>query len=156
MNVDVKEDAAVGPFLAALRRTGSASRVGVASFSASRAARLRRALGPAVAVSATPLEVLAWLVASRLPAGAGRPALRRLPLRTGPVSYQVPPSARGVAVVTARTVRAAHRAGRQVHVWTVDDPGQMAALLDLGVDGIVTDRPDTLRDVLIARGQWHG
>jgi len=158
VNVDVKEDAAVGPFLSALHRTGAAGRVGVASFGIRRAGRLRRALGPAVAVSATVPEVLGWLAAATVPSpglrGAGRSS--RGSARRRSVNYQVPPTAGGRAVVTARTVAAAHRSGRQVHVWTVDDPGQIGALLDAGVDGIITDRPDVLRAVLVGRGQWHG
>jgi glycerophosphoryl diester phosphodiesterase len=65
---------------------------------------------------------------------------------------QVPVAQGAVRVVDARTVAAAHRAGRQVHVWTVDDPAEMRRLMDLGVDGIVTNRADLLRDVLAERG----
>lgn len=150
INIDVKADSAVGPVLSALRRTGAAPRVGIAAFGPARAARLRRALGPDVAYSASPPEVVAWAAAAAvgLPRTPGhRPG--------GPViSYQVPPTVRGRALVTARSVAAAHRAGRQVHVWTVDEPAAITALLKLGVDGIITDRPDVLRDVLRARGQW--
>lgn len=157
VNVDVKQDAAVGPFLSAVRRTGAADRIGVASFSPLRAGRLRRALGPTVAASATPPEVVSWL--GRAAVGPMRPAAPA-PGRTGrtgrPVSYQVPERARGLAVVTARTVAAAHRAGRHVHVWTVDDAADMNRLLDAGVDGIVTDRPDVLLGVLHRRGPRPG
>jgi glycerophosphoryl diester phosphodiesterase len=58
-------------------------------------------------------------------------------------------------VVTKRFVRSAHRHGSHVHVWTIDDADEMHRLLDLGVDGIMTDRPEILRAVLEQRGQWH-
>ena len=54
-------------------------------------------------------------------------------------------------MVTPRFVSAAHRAGKQVHVWTVDDPADIHRLLDWEVDGIVTDRPDLLDGVLAER-----
>ena len=57
-------------------------------------------------------------------------------------------------MVTPRFVRRAHRHGIAVHVWTIDDAAEMNRLLDLGVDGLMTDRPSVLRDVLVARGQW--
>jgi glycerophosphoryl diester phosphodiesterase len=51
-------------------------------------------------------------------------------------------------------VAAAHDRGLQVHVWTVNDPAEMTSLLDIGVDGIITDRPDLLKEVLQGRGEW--
>jgi glycerophosphoryl diester phosphodiesterase len=57
-------------------------------------------------------------------------------------------------VVTGRSVRAADQRGIQVHVWTIDDPAEMERLLDLGVHGIMTDRPQVLKEVLQRRGQW--
>lgn len=141
-NVDVKSDAAVGPFLAAVERTAAWARVCAASFSTGRLRRLRACGGPALATSLGPREV------ARLVAG--------VPGRPDALAAQVPVTAGGVRVVTPAVIRRAHAVGLQVHVWTVDDPAAMGALLDLGVDGIVTDRPSVLRHVLHQRGQWDG
>jgi glycerophosphoryl diester phosphodiesterase len=87
-----------------------------------------------------------WLLSSRMgraPRGQ-RASVLQLPART-----------RGITVVDRRLVEAAHANGLQVHVWTVNEPGEMAALLDVGVDGIITDRPDLLKELLLARGQWR-
>jgi glycerophosphoryl diester phosphodiesterase len=67
---------------------------------------------------------------------------------------QVPLQFGGRALVDERFVAAAHARGLQVHAWTVDTPEEANALLDLGVDGIMTDRPAMLREVLEKRGQW--
>jgi glycerophosphoryl diester phosphodiesterase len=58
-------------------------------------------------------------------------------------------------VVTPSFIGRAHQLGLQVHVWTVNDRLTMEGLLDLGVDGIMTDETVTLREVLMRRGQWH-
>jgi glycerophosphoryl diester phosphodiesterase len=58
-------------------------------------------------------------------------------------------------VVTRRFINRAHRYGLQVHVWTIDDPQEMRYLLDFGVDGIMTDRIEVLRDVYRERGHWQ-
>lgn len=76
--------------------------------------------------------------------------------RGRPVALQVPHRYGRLTVATPGLVRRAHAAGLQVHVWTIDDPIEMNVLLDRGVDGIMTDRTDILRDVLRARGQWNG
>ena len=65
---------------------------------------------------------------------------------------QLPHRFAGVTVVDADVLRVTHESGREVHVWTVDDPAVMGGLLDRGADGILTDRPDLLRDLLRARG----
>ena len=69
---------------------------------------------------------------------------------------QVPIRYRGAPVVDHRFVTSAHRADLAVHVWTIDDAATMDTLLDLGVDGIMTDEPTRLRDVLRRRGLWSG
>lgn len=148
VNVDPKADAAVDPLVAVLRRTGAVGRVCVGSFSGARLARVRAAFPGALCTSAGPGEVarvrlVAWGLAPRA-------ALPR-----GPDCLQVPLAYRGVPLVDGRLLATAHRAGLPVHVWTVDDPVVMHRLLDLGVDGIVTDAPAVLRAVLVARGQWH-
>jgi glycerophosphoryl diester phosphodiesterase len=74
----------------------------------------------------------------------------------GGSALQVPALVRQVPFVTRRFVDRAHAAAIPVHVWTVDDPDMMHTLLDLGVDGLMTDRTDVLRDVLLERGQWMG
>ena len=82
---------------------------------------------------------------------AGRsPSLADRLARTGVRCAQVP-----AAVATPSFVRRAHALGLQVHAWTVNEPEVMHGLLDLGVDGIMTDQTVALRDVLISRGQWY-
>lgn len=151
VNIDVKSAAAVGPLAACLERHRAHDRVCIASFSDRRRREALRRVGRPVATSAgravTGGVVLA--AAGRVPAAASA-AL------AGVDCLQVPLRHGRVPVVTPRTLAAAHRAGVQVHVWTVDDPATMTRLLDLGVDGIITDRADLLREVLLARGQWGG
>jgi glycerophosphoryl diester phosphodiesterase len=79
---------------------------------------------------------------------------RRLRLPPSVVAAQVPVRYGRIRVVDRRFVSYAHRLGLQVHVWTIDEPTAMNELLDLGVDGIMTDRVDVLRDVYAARGAW--
>jgi glycerophosphoryl diester phosphodiesterase len=145
-NVDVKHDGGTVPAVEAVRAAGAGDRVLLASFSDERLARLRTLAGPDVATSLGTREVAALRVAAltgrrwRVPASA---VAAQVPLRYG-----------RLRVVNRRLVTQAHRLGLQVHVWTIDDPAEMNGLLDLGVDGIMTDRVDVLRDVYISRGLW--
>jgi glycerophosphoryl diester phosphodiesterase len=144
-NVDIKDDPAVDPTVEVIRRTGTTDRVLLASFSDRRLARVRVAL-PAVATSMGMREVARLWLASRVG--------RRLVLPPSVVAAQVPLRYGRVRVADRRLLAYAHRLGLQVHVWTVDDPETMGHLLDLGVDGIMTDRIEVLRDVYAARGVW--
>ncbi|MFF2041929.1 glycerophosphodiester phosphodiesterase [Kitasatospora sp. NPDC058170] len=148
-NIDVKAAPAIGPLIEAVRRTNAWDRVCVGGFSDSRLAAVRAAAGPRLATSLGPREVARL----RLRSLAG-PLLRGRGAPFAGVCAQVPERHRGVRVVDRAFVRAAHRLGLQVHVWTVDDPTRIRALLDLGVDGIMADRIDVLRDVLGERGCW--
>jgi glycerophosphoryl diester phosphodiesterase len=148
VNIDVKSSAAIDPLIQAIRRTGAIDRVCVASFSERRRAAVRRALGPRLATSVGPARVGAWRLGGSLPL-AGTP-VARLALR-GAAAVQVPERAGPVEVVTRGSIEAAHAAGVQVHVWTVNEPAEMHRLLDLGVDGLITDRADLVPAVLAAR-----
>lgn len=145
LNIDPKSDAAAVALADALRCHGALNRVCVGSFSGARLARLRRTLGDQLCTSAGP-----WEVAKVWAAGYGLP----VPVPLGPRALQVPVRHRGLTVVTPGLIRAAHARGLAVHVWTVDEAAEMDRLLDMGVDGIITDRPTLLREVMMRRGQW--
>ncbi|SNY50163.1 glycerophosphodiester phosphodiesterase [Paractinoplanes atraurantiacus] len=147
-NIDVKADAGAEPAVTAVRRAGAAERVLLASFSDRRLSRLRTLAGPEVATSMGPAAVARLRLASLLGVRMKLPpsiAAAQVPARQGPVT-----------VVDRRFVDTAHRSGLQVHVWTVDDPAEMTRLLGLGVDGIMTDRLEILRNVYRERGAWPG
>jgi glycerophosphoryl diester phosphodiesterase len=147
-NIDCKSDAAVGPLAALIRRYEAIDRVCLGAFSHARLAKLRTLLGPGLLSCMSPKEVALLRLTGRVTGPAERVA-------QVPVRYGAPSGPRGIAVVTEGFVRNAHRRNVPVHVWTIDDPAEMHRLLDLGVDGIMTDRPEVLRDVLIERGEWH-
>jgi glycerophosphoryl diester phosphodiesterase len=147
INIDVKSPGAIEPLVRTIWEHDAADRVCLASFSERRLRRVRRLLGPGVATAAGQVGVVAmrfgpWLLHRLLATPA--------PVLQIPAKHRVGP--RDVPLVTERLVERAHRLGKHVHAWTIDDADEMRRLFDLGVDGIVTDRIDTLRDVLAERG----
>jgi glycerophosphoryl diester phosphodiesterase len=140
VNIDCKSNPAVPALVAALRRTEALDRVCVASFNDRRLRRLRRELGPQSCTALGPGAV-AGLRFGRFHRSAGLAA--QVPVRSGRIT-----------VTDSGFVERAHRRGVQVHVWTIDDAPEMHRLLDLGVDGLMTDRPKVLREVLVERNAW--
>jgi glycerophosphoryl diester phosphodiesterase len=148
-NIDLKAEAAVAPLAAYVTEHGLQDRVLIGSFSRRRLRRFRR-LVPRAATSASPVEVAAYVL---LPARLAHLLTRRV------TALQIPHRAAGLTIASPRLVRRAHANGVRVHVWTIDDADEMRLLLDRGVDGLMTDRTDVLRDVLRERGLWtapHG
>ncbi len=144
INIDPKTDAAARLLPAVLARTGAVDRVCIGSFSGRRLGWLRRTIGVRLCTSMGPLDVARLRLGSLgVPIGGFAAACA-----------QVSTTYRGLPVADRALVGYAHRLGLQVHVWTINDEAEMTRLLDLGVDGLMTDRPAALKQVLEARGQW--
>ena len=142
--VDLKTDGLIEPLLRLIERLGLHDRLIVGSFSDRRLDEFRDMSRGRVATSTGAASSRSWLMASRIGRG----------VRGEARALQLPARSRGVRVVDRRLLGAAHARGLQVHVWTVNATSEMIELLDLGVDGIITDRPDLLKQVLLERGDW--
>ena len=148
--IDLKEPEAVPGLLADVRRTRAAGRVCLSGAP-------DRVLCDAASAEPGVTTALGWrtlvqlIAAARLRAPA--PGLARRPRHAR--WAHVPDRLLGAGVLTEGVVSRAVDLGLHVMAWTVDDPDRMRALLDIGVRGVITDRPDLLREVLVARGQWR-
>ncbi|MDT4923858.1 MAG: glycerophosphoryl diester phosphodiesterase [Pseudonocardiales bacterium] len=143
LTIDVKDPRVIEPLARLLLASGATQRVCAAAARGSWLRALRERTGPELS-TALSWRALARLASPRYAGGYGDATFAHVPLRLGRV-----PVFRDDLVARARD------AGIRVIVWTVNDPDTMHRLLDNGVDGIITDRPDLLREVLISRGQWH-
>ncbi|HEV7194737.1 MAG TPA: glycerophosphodiester phosphodiesterase family protein [Pedococcus sp.] len=146
-NIDVKAASALEPLAAVIRSHAALRRVCVGSFSDRRLRVMRRLLGPELATAAGPSEVAALKFAPRMVAAWLRSPAPVLQIPTGHVI-----GGRRLDLVTPGLVQRAHLSDKHLHVWTIDDAQEMHRLFDLGVDGIVSDRIDTLAGVLAERG----
>jgi glycerophosphoryl diester phosphodiesterase len=146
-NLDIKAAGVLAPLVRTVRRLAVADRICLGSFSDARIAAARRLFGPSVCTALGPKGVAALRLSSYSPRAAGL-------VRIQAGVAQVPLQLGGRALVDERFLTAAHARGLQVHVWTVDTEAETTAMLDLGVDGIMTDRPAMLKELLEKRGQW--
>jgi glycerophosphoryl diester phosphodiesterase len=146
INIDCKSDAAMQPLIDTIRRSNCIDRICVGSFSDKRLQHIRSELGAGLCTSMGPQEVVRLVLGSTtgIPISPSRHALiAQVPVRQGPIP-----------VVTRRSIARAHRLGLQIHVWTIDDPLQIGQLLDMGVDGVMSDDTRALKDVFVARNLW--
>lgn len=139
-SIDVKADDAVAATVEVIRSSGAEDRVLIGSFAHKRIRQLRAAL-PRSASCLSQAEVTRFVAGGPVPMGT---------VASVPITY------RGIRVITPRFLARARRRGVTVYAWTIDAREEMETLLDLGVDGIVSDRPDILRGLLLERGQWRG
>jgi glycerophosphoryl diester phosphodiesterase len=146
-NLDIKAAGVLAPLVRTVRRLDATDRICLGSFSDARIAAARRLFGPSVCTSLGPRGVAALRLSSYSPRAAGL-------VRMQAGCAQVPLQLGGRALVDERFITAAHARGLQVHVWTVDTAEESTTMLDLGVDGVMTDRPAMLRELLEKRGQW--
>ena len=146
VNIDPKQDSAVGPLLDVLRDTDAWDRVCVGSASSRRLRRIRAAAGDRLCTSTGTAEVVRlWLAGRGLPAGG-----------FAADCVQVPPHRYGLPVIDRAFMAAAHARGLPVHAWTINGEAEMNRLLDLGVDGVMTDEAERLKRVFLARNIWTG
>ena len=150
-NIDLKDEPAIALLTGVLRRTAAWDRVCVTSFSGRRLRAARGRLDRPVCMATSPAVIAAVRYTAGTAGNGHQPGLlaRRL-ARWQMGCAQVP-----ARVASGSFVRRAHALGLDVHVWTINERAEMIRLLDLGADGIMTDDIETLRDVLIERGQWH-
>jgi glycerophosphoryl diester phosphodiesterase len=148
--IDVKEERAIAPTIAAVRRTGAAGRVCVAGGWDAWLAAIRRECGPELTTALGWRSLSALIACARAgvrpPAAVATGAFAHVAWRLGHLDVMARPR------VAARVVQMAHGLGVRVVGWTIDDAALIHRLLDDGVDGVITDRPDVMRDVLLARG----
>jgi glycerophosphoryl diester phosphodiesterase len=145
--VDLKDPAALGRLAGIIRRFGAQDRVCLAGTADHWLAHARPLLGHRL------VTAMGWQSTVRL-IGAARLGVRPRGIRPAPFVH-VPLRLHGVPVFFDRLVPMAAEFGARVVVWTVDTPATMGRLLDAGVHGLITDRPDLLREVLLARRAWR-
>jgi glycerophosphoryl diester phosphodiesterase len=135
--IDVKTDEVVLPTMEVIKKTNSTDKVCIASFSSKRLKQVHK-LYPEICLSMGPFEVMKLLLASF---GLYR---NKVPGNC----LQIPIYQYGIKLVTKRFINYIHSIGLKIHVWTINDEDTMQKLIDLGVDGIITDRPKALKDLL--------
>ncbi len=158
-NIDPKISACVRPLAKLIDNLGMVDRVCIGSFLGTRQKLAKKLLGSRLAVSSPPSHILGVRLFSRFMTAAsaesGKAFNHATPLKSKYSCLQIPLRYKGISVFDKKFLAKAHQLGLQVHIWTVDDPSIMGDLIDMGVDGIMTDSPRVLKEVLIHRKLWN-
>ncbi len=140
-NIDIKVDFAVDQTIKIVNDQDAFNRVCLAAFSTNRLNRIRKLTDSNLCSSMGQAEIVKLLFSSF-----------GLNLKTSPgLCAQVPVSQFGIPIVTKRFIKKVHDLNKFIHVWTIDETEEMHRLIDLGVDGLMTDKPSVLKKALVAR-----
>jgi len=142
-NIDLKSDETVAPFIKLATTSPIAERICIGSFSDQRTAAAKAAV-PGLCTSLGPKGMRRALAAIYL----------GLPLELPADCAQIPPRVGPIRLATKSLIKGLARRGLQTHYWTINDIEGMGRLIDLGADGIMTDRPRQLIECLKARNLW--
>jgi glycerophosphoryl diester phosphodiesterase len=147
-NLDLKDDASVESTVALIKETRAHHQVCVSSFSECRVAAVRDRLGPDVCTGLGIFGIFRVGLASTI-------SFNRCNLRRGAAVLQIPVAWSGIPILTSKLIQRAHEVGLVLHVWTLNDRDTIESALDKGVDGIMTDRPQLLKEILLERDLWR-
>ena len=140
-NIDIKVDSAVEETITIVKNHHALNRVCLAAFSTNRLNRIRHLTGSDLCSSMGQAEVVRLLLSSY-----------GLNFKASPgFCAQVPVSQFGIPIVTKKFIKKVHDLNKLIHVWTIDETEEMYRLIDLGVDGLMTDKPTVLKEALVAR-----
>jgi glycerophosphoryl diester phosphodiesterase len=149
INLDPKSDVAVAPLIKTIKEKRLIERVCIGSFSSERLKIFRKSFGPDICTSMGPMDIFRLRMTS-LPFQA--------PFQQQTFAaqcVQVPLTRWGLPIIDSLFISTAHKLGLKVHVWTINDESEMIRLLDLGVDGLISDEAKLLKSVFVSRGIWH-
>ena len=140
-NIDIKVDSAVEETIRIVKSHHALNRVCLASFSTNRLNHIRYLTGSDLCSSMGQAEVVRLVLSSY-----------GLNFKASPgFCAQVPVSQFGIPIVTRKFIKKVHDLNKLIHVWTIDETEEMYRLIDLGVDGLMTDKPTVLKEALVAR-----
>ena len=145
LNIDAKSWKVIGPLCKIIEQTNCHDRICIASFNDLRILKIIRRLGPRVCYSLGPVGVINCYMAYLLK--------RKIRVQAG--CLQIPDTFYNYEYLTEKFIEFVHRLGLLIHIWTVNNESRMRKLIDIGVDGIMTDNCSGLKNVMKEYQLWR-